>query len=118
MVAAIIDQLRQLHADLRFQYERDSEQELDATILPLIDSIVAEARGLLPEGSTVGEQMQDFVTVAAVENAEPVRVAAVMVVVGQLLAVFEGAERRKPNARVKSVARERLDAPRVQRRRP
>ena len=115
-MAAILDQLRQLHEDLKFQYDRDSEQELDATIVPLIDSIVAEARSLLPEGSTVGEQMQDFVTVAAVENAEPVRVAAVMFVVGQLLAVFENAERLKPNASVRSAARERLDAPRLQRR--
>ena len=114
-MAAIVDQLRQLHSDLKFQYEKDTEQELDATILPLIDSIVAEARGLLPEGSTVGEQMQDFVTVAAVENAEPVRVAAVIFVVGQLLAVFENAARRKPNATVTSVARERLDASRHQR---
>jgi len=38
---------------------------LDATILPLIDSILGEARDLLREGSTVGEQMQDLVTVAA-----------------------------------------------------
>ncbi len=70
-MATIVDQLRQLHSDLKFQYEKDSEQEVDANILPLIDSIIAEARDLLPDGSTVGEQMQDFVTVAAVENAEP-----------------------------------------------
>lgn len=114
-MAAILDQLRQLHEDLKFQYDRDSEQELDATVLPLIDSIVAAARSVLPADSTVGEPMRDFVTVAAVEQGEPVRVAAVMFVVGQLLAVFENAERSKPNPSVKSVARERLDAPRLQR---
>lgn len=70
-MAAIVDRLRQLHSDLKFQYEKDSEQEVNATILPLIDSNIAEARGLFPDGSTVGEQIHDFVTVAAVENAEP-----------------------------------------------
>jgi hypothetical protein len=54
VVAAILDQLRQLHADLKFQYEKDREQEVDATVLPLIDAIIAEARDLLPNGEHAG----------------------------------------------------------------
>lgn len=111
-MAAILSQLRQLHADLQALVRRDPEQEVQGIALPLIDAVVSEARELLPEGSTLASQVVELVSPSAIEEGDPIRAADALLVVGQLLAVYEHAENQKPNARVVSAARLRLDEPR------
>ena len=43
-MAALVDQLRQLHHDLQYLVERDPEQEVTGIALPLVDAVVSEAR--------------------------------------------------------------------------
>lgn len=85
-MAALQDQLRQLHTDLKSLIEHDPEQELQGPALPLADKVLREAKeALLPE-STVREQVEDLISPAQVERGESLRAADVLVAVGQLLA--------------------------------
>lgn len=108
-MAALLHQLRQLHSDLRALADRDPEQEVTGIAVPVIDAVISEARAAAPTGSTISTQVADIITPDAIAEGTPVRAADALVVVGQLLAVFEHAELLKPNARVVSSARRRLD---------
>jgi hypothetical protein len=107
MMAALVDQLRQLHRDLQALVDRDPEQEVRGPALPLMDAVISEARNNLPVGSTLGTQMVEIISVAAIESGEPVRVADALIIVGQLLAVYEHQFSQQPKP--KSEARRRLD---------
>jgi hypothetical protein len=110
-MAALLDQLRQLHRDLERLAERDPDQEVTGVAVPLIDAVISEARANLPEGSTLGSQIVEIISPAAVleEEVAPIRAADALVVVGQLLAVYQHAEDQKPNSSISSPARFRLD---------
>lgn len=95
-MAALVDQLRQLHGDLQRLVDRDPDQEVDGIALPLVDAVVSEARRNLPQGSTLGQQIIELVSPESIENGDPIRAAAALLVVGQLLAVFEHAQRQEP----------------------
>lgn len=87
-MAKLVDQLRQLHADLAQLIERDPEQEVTGQALPLIDAVVSETRGALPPESTLGSQIVEVISVETIEAGEPLRAADALVLVGQLLAVL------------------------------
>jgi hypothetical protein len=59
----------------------------------LIDAVLAEARNQLPETSTLRGQIVLLISAESIEAGEPNRVADVLVVVGELLAVLERIER-------------------------
>jgi hypothetical protein len=88
-VAKVVDQLRQLRADLLQLIERDPEQEVTGQALPLIDAVVSEAREALPPESTLASQIVEIISVDTIEAGEPLRAADALVVVGQLLAVLD-----------------------------
>lgn len=106
-MAALVDQLRQLHADLATLVDRDPEQEVRGLALTLMDAVISEARQNLPEGSTLGFQIVEIISVEVMELGESVRAADALIIVGQLLAVYEHGLRQEPGA--KSEARKRLD---------
>lgn len=89
-------QLRQLHETLTRLVDRDPEQEVTGIALPVIDQVVAEARRSLPEGSTLGGQIVELISPESLDGGEPVRAADALLVVGQLLAVFEHHEDQRP----------------------
>ena len=106
-MAALVDQLRQLHSDLETLVDRDPEQEVRGPALTLVDLVTAEARNNLPEGSTLGSQITELISVELIEIGEPLRAADALIVVGQLLSVFEHQLSLQPKP--KSEVRKRLD---------
>lgn len=89
-MAALVDQLRQLHADLTRMVDRDPEQEVGGPALPLIDAVITEARESLPETSTLRHQVVDLISSYTVEHGDgPFRAVDLLPVVGQLLAVYQ-----------------------------
>jgi hypothetical protein len=107
-MAALLDQIRQLHSDLRFLVEKDPEQEVQGTTVLTLSAVLEEAQSSLPVDSTLGDQIFALISPESIEAREPIRVADLLLVVGQLLAVLEHEESLKPNGRI-SVARGRLD---------
>lgn len=107
-MAALLDQLRQLHTDLNRLAGRDPEQEVTGLAFNLLDAVISEARRMLPEGSTLQDQVIELINADLFDDdeSEPkIRAADAVIIVGQLLAVYESAERQKPNASVVSPAR-------------
>jgi hypothetical protein len=92
-VAALLDQLRQLHADLKTLVDRDPEQEVTGTAIYLIDDVISEARSWLPEESTLRSQVREIISVDSILSDEPLRAADALLVVGQLLAAIESYSR-------------------------
>ena len=93
-MAAIVDQLRQMHGDLERLATRDPEQEVRGVALPLVDAVLSEAKMLLPEGSTLARQIVELVSPESINDGDPIRAADALLLVGQLLAVFEHHERQ------------------------
>jgi hypothetical protein len=83
IVAALLDQMRQLHSDLRALAERDPEQEVRGTAELTLSSILSEARASLPTESTLRDQIVDLISPESIEAGEPVRVVDALIVVGQ-----------------------------------
>lgn len=108
IVAALLDQMRQLHSDLRALAERDPEQEVRGTAELTLSSILSEARASLPTESTLRDQIVDLISPESIEAGEPVRVVDALIVVGQILAVLEHEEKKLPNASI-SVPRGHID---------
>lgn len=88
LMAALLDQLRQLRRDLKELVARDPEQEVGGLALPLIDSVLREARERLPSESSLPAQIVDLISPEAIEAGEPIRAAEALVIVGQLLAAL------------------------------
>ena len=88
-MAALVDQLRQLHHDLQYLVERDPEQEVTGIALPLVDAVVSEARIRLPPESTLQRQVVELISPESCEEGNGVRAADALLVVGQLLAATE-----------------------------
>lgn len=61
--------------------------------MQLIAAVLAEARKQLPETSTLRGQIVLLISAESIEAGEPNRVADVLVVVGEILAVVERFER-------------------------
>lgn len=95
-MAALLDQLRQLHRDLQRLVDRDPEQEVQGVALPLVDAVVSEATRSLPASSTLGQQVVELVSLDSIEKGDPIRAADALLVVGQLLAVFSHAKQQEP----------------------
>ena len=57
-MSALLEQLRQLHADLRAASDRDPEQEVTGVAVPLVDAVLSRARTLVePADSGLAEQI-------------------------------------------------------------
>ena len=108
IVAALLAQMRQLHSDLHALADRDPEQEVRGTAELTLRSIMSEARESLPAESTLRDQIIDLISPESIEAGDPVRVADALIVVGQILAVLEYEERKKPTATI-SVPRGHID---------
>lgn len=88
-MAALLDQLRQLHKDLEALMTQDSEQEVQGMALPLIDAVLSEARKRLPDESTLRNQIVELISPESIANGESIRAADALIVVGQLLAALD-----------------------------
>ena len=87
-MASLLDQLRQLRADLTELIERDPEQEVTGQALPVIDAVISEGRNALPPESTLATQIVDVISAETIEAGEPLRAADALLVVGQLIAAL------------------------------
>lgn len=66
VVAALLDQLRQLHEDLRHLVDCDPEQEVTGIAFTLVDQVIAEARSWLPVDSSLRNQVPELVSIERV----------------------------------------------------
>ena len=74
-MAALVDQIRQLHSDLRFLVEKDPEQEVQGTTVLTLSAVLEEAQSSLPVDSTLGDQIFALISPESIEAREPIRVA-------------------------------------------
>jgi len=63
--------------------------------LTMMDAVISEARASLPTGSTLGSQIVDLISPEAIASEVPARAADALLLVGQLLAVYESDARSK-----------------------
>ena len=89
-------ELKRLRGDLRPIVERDSEQEVSAWALPVIDAVLSEMKSLVAAGDPVLQAITDITSVQAVENAEAIRAFEVYLVAGRLLSAIERAHPDPP----------------------
>lgn len=88
-MSALLDQLRQLREDLVAISDRDPEQEVTGIAVPLVDSVLSEARGLVEAGdSGLAGQIIDLVSVEQIESGDGIRAVDALILVGQLLAAL------------------------------
>jgi hypothetical protein len=73
-MAALLDQLRQMHRDLHALAQTDSEQEVTGRAFAMVDAVLAEARVRRPPESTLRSQIEEFITPDAVAGGEDVEV--------------------------------------------
>jgi hypothetical protein len=96
-MAALLDQLQQMHLDLKESAATDSEQEVTGSALRLLDNLVVEARSQLPAESTLRDQVEDMITweLFGEDATSGPRAADAALVIGQLLAVLRHSERSR-----------------------
>lgn len=72
-----------LESTLRQLVERDPEQEVQGMALPVLDAVISEVRGLLPDSGVV-QAAREVISPESVEAGEPVRAADALVVAAAL----------------------------------
>jgi hypothetical protein len=104
-VSALLEQLRQLHADLRAASDRDPEQEVTGVAVPLVDAVLSRARTLVePADSGLAEQIVDLISVEQIESGEGIRAVDALILVGQLVAALATIESKAEAQEARAVA--------------
>lgn len=80
-------QLSMLRNTLNQLIKRDPEQEVGGMAIPVLDAVLKEVRGVLPDHAVVS-QIRDVISPENVEGGEPVRAADLIHVVNALYAAI------------------------------
>lgn len=86
-IAAARRQLGSLKKTLQHLVDRDPDQEVRGIAVPVLDTVISEVRGLLPEDAVV-QSVRDMISPEAIGEGEPIGAADALVVVAALEAAL------------------------------
>src|SRR6058998_1688884 len=83
-------QISTLRTALSKIVERDPEQEVKGMAVPVLDTVLREARHVLPPENAVLAQIQDIISPENVEAGEPIRAVDMLLVVNAIYSALAG----------------------------